>query len=94
MLVKLTNMTNTPRPDELISRLIDALPGGIDDLRKDTEKNLKSAMAKALEKMNLVSREEFEVQQAVLLRTREKLEAMERQLEELEKTLLDNNKSD
>ena len=48
-------------------------------LYHDTEKNLKSALAKALEKMELVSREEFEVQQAVLLRTREKLENMEQQ---------------
>ena len=84
---------NTPKPDELINRIIDALPGGIDDLRKDTEKNLKSAMAKALEKIDLVSREEFEVQQAVLLRTREKLEAMEKQVQELEMALLDSKQT-
>lgn len=81
-----------PKPDELINRIIDALPGGLDDLRQDTEKNLKSALAKAMEKMNLVSREEFEVQQAVLLRTREKLEAMEKQVKELEKALLNTSK--
>ena len=85
---------NTPRPDEFLNRILDALPGGIDDLRKDTEKNLKSALARALEKMDLVSREEFEVQQAVLLRTREKLEAMEKQVRELEKALLENSKKD
>lgn len=78
---------NTPRPDELFNRLIDALPGGIDDLRKDTEKNLKAAMSKVLEKMDLVSREEFEVQRAVLQRSREKLDAMEKQIRELEKAL-------
>jgi len=85
---------NTPRPDEFINRILDALPGGVDDLRKDTEKNLKSALAKALEKMNLVSREEFEVQQAVLLRSREKLEVMEKQVKELEKALLEKSKND
>ena len=85
---------NTPKPDEFINRIIDALPGGIDDLRKDTEKNLKSALAKALEKMDLVSREEFEVQQAVLLRTRKKLDSMEKQVQELEKVLSENKKSD
>jgi len=85
---------NTPGPDEFINRILDALPGGVDDLRKDTEKNLKSALAKALEKMNLVSREEFEVQQAVLLRTREKIEVMEKQVKELEKALLEKSKND
>lgn len=85
---------NTPRPDELINKILDALPGGVDDLRKDTEKNLKSALAKALEKMDLISREEFEVQQAVLLRTREKLEAMEQQVTQLEKALLEKTKHD
>lgn len=77
-------MINTPKPDEILNRVIDALPGGMDDLRRDTEKNLKSALGKVLEKMDLVSREEFEVQQAVLLRTREKLEALEKQVAELE----------
>ena len=85
---------NTPKPDEFINRIIDALPGGLDDLRQDTEKNLKSALAKVLEKMDLVSREEFEVQQAVLLRTREKLDAMEQQLKDMEKTLLEKQKTD
>jgi BMFP domain-containing protein YqiC len=83
---------NTPKPDEFINRIIDALPGGLDDLRQDTEKNLKSALAKVLEKMDLVSREEFEVQQAVLLRTREKLDAMEQQLKDLEKASLEKQK--
>lgn len=87
-------MSTPPRPDEFINRILDALPGGIDDLRKDTEKNLKSALARALEKMDLVSREEFEVQQAVLLRTREKLEAMQQQVQELEKALLEKSKND
>lgn len=87
-------MSTPPRPDEFINRILDALPGGIDDLRKDTEKNLKSALAKALEKMDLVSREEFEVQQAVLLRTREKLEAMQQQVQELENALLEKEKND
>lgn len=87
--LKIILMMNTPRPDEFLNRLLDALPGGVDDLRKDTEKNLKSAMAKVLEKMDLVSRDEFEIQQAVLLRTREKLEALQQQVTELEKALLE-----
>jgi len=85
---------NTPKPDELINRILDALPTGVDDLRKDTEKNIKAALAKTLQKMNLVSREEFDVQQAVLLRSREKLEALQQQVQELEKALLEKSNSD
>jgi len=74
-----------PNLDELLSRIGAALPGGLQDLKKDTEKNLHAALRVALGKMNLVTREEFDVQQAVLARTRAKLEALEKQVAELEK---------
>ena len=45
---------------------------------KDIEKNVKSMMTQGFARMDLVTREEFDVQRAVLLRTREKLEALER----------------
>ncbi len=48
------------------------------------EKELRVLLESALRKMNLVSREEFDAQQAVLQRTREKLEQIEQQLAELE----------
>ena len=50
---------------------------------RDIEKNVKAMLGSALSKLDLVTREEFEVQRAVLARTREKLEALERQLSEL-----------
>lgn len=60
------------------------LPVSTSDL---PEKELRSLLEGVLKKMNLVSREEFDAQQAVLLRTREKLEEMKKTLAELEATL-------
>lgn len=64
-----------------LSDLKAVLPGNTGDL---PEKELRSLLEGALTNMNLVSRQEFDAQQAVLLRTREKLEALEKQLIELE----------
>ncbi|ACO75914.1 accessory factor UbiK family protein [Laribacter hongkongensis] len=54
---------------------------------KDIEKNVRSLMGAAFTKMDLVTREEFDVQQEVLARTREQLAALETRLTELEATL-------
>lgn len=70
--------------DELTRRLSALLPNDIGAAREDLEKNLKSVLQTGLRKLDLVTREEFEVQRAVLLRTREKLEALEARLTELE----------
>lgn len=70
--------------DDLSRKLADSLPSGVQALRDDVEHNLRSALEAALAKLDLVTREEFEVQRAVLLRTRERLEAMEKRVAELE----------
>ncbi len=51
---------------------------------RDAEKNLKAMLASALGKLDLVTREEFDIQARVLLRTREKLDALEARVAELE----------
>ena len=73
--------------EELAKRLSDAVPqhGGI---IQDVEKTFHGILQAAFTKMNLVSREEFEVQRAVLAKTREKLERVEQQLADLEKDRL------
>ena len=70
--------------DALASRLIDALPRELGNLKSDAEANFRAALAGGLKRMDLVTREEFELQQAVLERTREKLEALEVRLKELD----------
>lgn len=73
--------------DELSRRLADGLPSGLQTIKHDVEHNLRSSLEIALGKLNLVTREEFEVQQAVLLRTREKVRDLEKRVAELEARL-------
>lgn len=75
---------DTAKLDELARKLIDALPGGVRDLRADVEKNFRSALQSGFAKMDLVTREEFDVQTAVLARTRAKVESLEKQVAALE----------
>ncbi|MCW8992652.1 MAG: accessory factor UbiK family protein, partial [Gammaproteobacteria bacterium] len=65
-----------------------ALPPGASVMKEDLEKNIRSVLHAAFSKMDLVTREEFEVQAQVLQRTRERLEALEKQVTELESQLL------
>ena len=74
-------MLNTNAFDEIAARIgkaIETSPA------KDIEKNVKAMLASGLARLDLVPRAEFEVQAQVLLRTREKLEALEQRLAELE----------
>lgn len=75
--------------EDMVKRLSTLLPkgGSVDELRKDIEGNLRGGIENGLRTMNLVTREEFEIQNAVLLRTREKLEQLEKQVAELEAQL-------
>lgn len=79
---------NTKVIDELTKRLSGVLPPGADVLKQDMEKNIRSVLHAAFSKMDLVTREEFEVQAQVLQRSRSKLEALEKQVAELEAKLL------
>jgi len=70
---------------ELAGKLSAALPDSIGALKRDAEQNFKAVLQSALTRMELVSRREFDVQAGVLKRTREKLEALEQRLAELER---------
>lgn len=84
-ILNIFNMFEKINLESLHQRLSNALPSGFGE---DVEKNMSFVLQAALEKMNLVTREEFEVQRAVLAKTREKLEKLESQLAELEQRLL------
>lgn len=73
--------------DDLVRRVVDVLPEGAGTLEREVRSTLRSVLGAALERMDLVSREEFDVQQAVLERTRDKLERLERTVAELEARL-------
>ena len=70
--------------DELARRLSSLVPPGLREGRDELQQNFKSVLQSGLSKLDLVTREEFEVQRAVLLRTREKLEQLQRAVADLE----------
>lgn len=74
--------------DDLSKRLTDAIPSGFSTFTGDLERNFRAILQGTFEKMNLVSREEFDVQRAVLAKTREKLDKLEAQFAELEQRIL------
>jgi len=71
--------------EQLTKRISALIPGDIKHMQDDVENNVRSLLQSTLSKMNLVTREEFDVQSAVLQRTREKLEALEKLVEQLKK---------
>jgi len=74
--------------DDIATRLSDAIPPGFTNLKEDMEKNFRAILQSALGKMDLVTREEFEVQKGVLAKTRSKLEDLEKRVAEMEQQLL------
>jgi BMFP domain-containing protein YqiC len=77
-------MINVQGIDELAQRLAALVPPGLAEAQRDIEANMRAVLRSGLERMDLVSREEFDVQRCVLLRTREKVEALEAQVVALE----------
>ena len=70
--------------DDLARRLAGAVPENVSALRRDLEQNFKGVLQAQLTRLDLVTREEFDVQANVLRRTREKLAALEQRLAALE----------
>jgi BMFP domain-containing protein YqiC len=70
--------------DDLARRLAATMPAGLTAMREDIEANFKAVLQSGLAKLDLVTRQEFEVQSGVLRRTREKLEALEARVATLE----------
>jgi BMFP domain-containing protein YqiC len=73
--------------DDLARRLSALVPPGLREGRDELQQNFKAVLQTGLARLDLVTREEFDVQRAVLLRTREKLEELQRTVAELEAQL-------
>lgn len=78
---------NTKMLDDLASKIADAVPPGLRALQTEFEKNVRAILQAAFSKMNLVTREEFDVQSQVLAKAREKLATLEQQVARLEQQL-------
>ncbi|MDE1923738.1 MAG: accessory factor UbiK family protein [Gammaproteobacteria bacterium] len=75
---------NTAALDELARRLADSVPQSVRALGRDLEGNFKAVLQAQLAKLDLVTRQDFDVQTALLARAREQLAALETRLAELE----------
>ncbi len=80
-------MFDTKTIDDIANRLANAVPSGLSNVKEDVEKNFHAILQGALGKLDLVTREEFEVQKAVLAKTRSKLEVLEARVDEIEQQL-------
>jgi ubiquinone biosynthesis accessory factor UbiK len=81
------SMVNIHTIDELAERLASLVPPGLRQAREDLTANFKSALQSGLRELDIVTREEFDVQRCVLLRTREKIEELEQQVANLERAI-------
>ena len=70
--------------DELTRKLAESLPPGVTQRKDELESRFRSVLTAAFERMNLVGREEFDRQCAVLEEARQKLEALQRRLDQLQ----------
>ena len=77
--------------EAIVSDIGKVLPEDMDVLKEDVEKNIRATLNAAFSKMELVTREEFDIQMSLLSRTRVKLEALQEKLSDMEKQLEKNN---
>jgi hypothetical protein len=77
------NMINLANIGQLAKSLTNQLPEGLGGVKEEAEKNFKAILQQQFTKLDLVTREEFDTQKAVLIRTREKLEALEKTIAKL-----------
>lgn len=78
---------NVKSIEDIANQLAALLPEGLQGVKADVESNFKAVLRNAFAEMDLVTREEFDVQTQVLHRTRAKLDKMEQQIAELEAKL-------
>lgn len=77
-------MFNPVQLEEFAKKVAEIIPPGFGDFPEEGKKQVQLNLQRLLEQMDLVSREEFDTQKAVLAKTRAKLEALEKRFEDLE----------
>ena len=82
-------MFNAKKIEEIAKQVTDAIPPGIRTMANDIEDKTKTILQRKLADLDVVTREEFDVQTQVLIKTREKLATLEAKLTEIEEKLAD-----
>lgn len=82
-------MNDQPLIDRIVAELSQRLPAGLGQLRGEVEANARAVLREAISRLDLITREEFDIQQQVLGRTRARLEQLEQDVATLERQLAD-----
>ena len=77
-------MNELPLIDRIVSEISRRLPAGVDQVRDEVEQSARAVLREAISRLDLITREEFDIQRQVLERTRERLEALEKTVGALE----------
>ncbi|MCJ8318922.1 MAG: accessory factor UbiK family protein [Colwellia sp.] len=77
-------MINAKKIEEIAKQVTDAIPPSLKNLANDLEEKTKTVLQRKLSQLDVVSREEFDVQTQVLIKTREKIAELEAKMAELE----------
>ena len=81
---KVDKMINAKKIEEIAKQVTEAIPPGLKNMANDFEEKTKTVLQRKLAQLDVVSREEFDVQTQVLIKSREKVAVLERQMAELE----------
>ncbi len=73
--------------DQLLEKISNVLPKDWSGLKEDTQKNIRGVLNSVFEKMDLVTREDFEVQKKILLRAQERIQHLEQELDAIKKAI-------
>jgi len=82
-------MLNPSQLESVAKKIAEIIPESFGEVPPGVQSQVKTVLANAFDKMELVTREEFDIQSGVLAKTRTKLEQLEKQVAELEKLLQD-----
>ncbi|MDU0353468.1 accessory factor UbiK family protein [Paraglaciecola aquimarina] len=77
-------MLNAKKLEEIAKQITDSVPPEVKNIAEGAEAKVKQVLQSQLSRLDFVSREEFDIQNQILMRTREKLEALEKRIEALE----------
>jgi len=75
-------MIDTKKIEQLAKQITQSIPPGVRDMADNVEGRVKQTLQQQLSKLDVVSREEFEIQQQMLLRLRQRIEVLEKQAQE------------
>lgn len=84
-------MLDPKKLEDIAKQISNAIPPGVKTIAEEAETKIKHTLQAQLSKLDFVTREEFDVQNQVLIRTRDKLEALEKRLDELLSEQTNNN---